>query len=206
MRFKLVIVGLGAMLAWMGYQEWKLGSGASSAPQLITCAELETTGPGDNAHVELADFLLTEQAFVYESREGSSTWNKIWIPAVALGGEYHQQLVELADAEGKVMTDDLPVPRSIGVIVKSSRIKNEKQLGRLAAADTLTGLIVNEVESLGSDERRLLAQSYPGIDLDNVYILEHGRAPAGAGKILGFLGGGSLLVLIGLGSFLVGRE
>jgi hypothetical protein len=204
MRLKLVILGVGAMLAWMGFEEFKLGRVASSEPQLITVAELESHGPGDNAHVELADFLLSEQAFVYESREGSSTWTKIWIPALPLGGEHHQQLLLLVDNQGMFTTDDLPLPKSIGVIVKSSKIKNEKQLETLAAADTLTGLIVNEIDSLGSEERRLLAQSYPGIDLGNVYILEHGRKPAGAGKIFGFMGSGALLVLIGLGSFFVG--
>lgn len=200
-RLKLVVLGVGAFLAWMGYQEWKLGSVAASAPQGITCAELEASGPGDNAHVLLSDFLLSEQAFVYEGYENSSRWNKIWIPAVPLGGAYHQQLLQYVDASGRFTTDDLPLPTSFRVIVKSSRIHDEQQLATVAGADTLQGLIVNEVESLGSDERRLLAQSYPGIDLDSVYILEHGREPSGRGKTLGFVGSGVVLMMFGVASF-----
>jgi hypothetical protein len=200
-RLKLVVLGVGAFLAWSGYQEWKLGSNASETPHVIACAELEASGPGDNVHVVLSDFLLSEQAFVYEARENSTRWDKVWIPAVPLGGEYHQQLLRFVDDEGMFVTDDLPLPKSFRIIVKSPRIHTEQELAAVADADTLQGLIVNEVESLGSEERRLLAESYPGIDLDNVYILEHGRQPSSKGKSFGFLGSGALLLMFGVASF-----
>ena len=205
-RLKLVAIGIGAVLAWLGYQEFKLGAVASETPQTITCAELEATGPGDNAHVVMGDFVLLEQAFVYESRENSSRWDKIWIPALPLEGEFYQELLSLADSEGNLPTDNLPLPKTIRVIVRSSKVHNEGQLATIAGADTLQGLITNEIESLGSEERKLLTESYPGIDFDAVWILEHERKPSGKGKTWGLLGGGTLLVLLGLGAFFINRD
>lgn len=205
-RLKLIAIVVGAVMAWLGYQEFKLGAVASATPQTISCAELEASGPGDNAHVVMTEFLLLEQAFVYESRENSPRWQKVWIPALPLGGEFHQQLLTLVDSEGNLPPGDLPLPKTIRVIVKSSKVNNEAQLETVAGADTLQGLVINEIESLGSKERKLLTESYPGVDFDAVWILEHQRKPAGKGKTWGLLGGGTLLALVGLGAFFINRD
>ena len=70
----------------------------------------------------------------------------------------------------------------------------------LAVADreTVQGMVVNEIESLDSEEKRILSESYPGIDFDRCTIFEHGRKPKGMGMIAAYIGGGGLLALLGL--------
>lgn len=145
----------------------------------------------------MTDFLLADSSFVYEGKEGSSTYDKIWVPAVPLGGEYSQLIFKLLQEKGR--TAVLPPPKSIMIIVKSSYVSNDSELVAMGDAETLSGLIVNEIESLGKEEEDLLRQSYPSANLKAVYVLEHNRHPAGIGKMFAFLAGGGLLVLIGVG-------
>jgi len=206
MRFKLVILGLGVFLCYRGYEEMKLKGIAAPEAQEITCAELIANGPGENAHVIISDFMLLQQAYVYEGSENNM--DKVWIPAVALGGEFHQEFSNyLSERDGEdINPDDLPKPKSIGLMVISSRMKTDDQMTAVADADTIRGLVINEIEKLSGEELEILKSSYPGIDFSTVYILEHGREPSGSGKMLGFLGGGALLSLLGLGLFLIKKD
>ena len=204
-RILLIIIVLGGMLAWFGFQEWRLASAASTTPKTITCADLEKNGPGDNAHVVLTDFLLCPSGFVYESSKGNdSNYTKIWIPAVPLHGEYMEQLKKLADS-GKDMAH-VPPPTNVRVIVRSSHVHNDGELEKLGDRDTIQGLIVNKVDSLGSKEREILAGQYPGINLDTCWILDEGRSPKSFGVAGGMIGGGAVLALIGVGGFVLSAK
>src|SRR2546425_13130993 len=109
-RILLVIIVLGAMLAWFGYQEWRLAGAASPTPAKITCAQLESSGPGENAHVILTDFILCPTGFVYQGTQGNdSHWTTIWIPAVPIDGDYVQQIMKQAKPESPV--SHLPPPQ-----------------------------------------------------------------------------------------------
>jgi hypothetical protein len=67
-------------------------------------------------------------------------------------------------------------------------------------------LIVNGVRSRGLDARALLQQSFPGLDLDAVLILEEDRKPSSTAECLGMLGGGAALLLTALYFLLVKRR
>ena len=84
-----------------------------------------------------------------------------------------------------------------------SRPDGEAEVGRIAEADTLQGLVINEVESLPSDSRELLEQSCPGIDLERCWIVEAGwtQRPAGAGEVRSQRGG-----VVGVSRAAVGEE
>jgi hypothetical protein len=192
----VVLAGFGLFLK--GDEERRLAAVARADPQTITCAELEEHGPGENAHVVLGDYLLCQQAFVYESRRGKSTWETVWVPAVPLRGAYHERLLALEEGA------PIPPPDDIRVIVKTAKAPDEASLARIAGADTLQGLVVNEVEKLGHSEKELLGESYPGIDFGRVWILEHGRTPGGTTKQLLFYAAG--LAAGGFGVFLLVRR
>jgi hypothetical protein len=68
--------------------------------------------------------------------------------------------------------------------------------------DSVEGLVINKIEKLSDKERELLQNAYPLMDVDNVYIVEDGRQPAGGTGTLG-LAGGAVLILSGL--FLIFR-
>lgn len=195
-RFILGCFVVGAVLIYFGIQENSLASAADEKPQVITCEQLATAGPGDNAHVTLTDFVLWTDAFVYEE-EGSvvKKWSRVWIPAVPEGGEAHQAAVEAVEEFGRNAT--IPPPKNIRIIVQANAA-NENEVERLAERDALTGLVINRISDLGSEERGILEQSYPGVDFDHVWIIQEGRKPASGAKVAFMIGLGVLGCVIGL--------
>jgi len=199
-RLRLAGIVAGVVLVVLGVKELRLSMGAAATPHDMTCAELAATGPGDNAHVAMGEFLLCTHGFVYEAENDYGPWQTVWVPAVPLGGEYHLQLLRIEEEQGR-LPNRLPMPRDVRVIVKSKHVLTDMDLMHLADSEVIQGTVVNTVESLGKDERRLLAETYPGFNAGNCWILEHGRKPATAGKVAGFMGGGAALTLAILATF-----
>lgn len=191
-RIVVICIVIGCMLVFFGYQEMRLSRVAKETPQTIKCADLAAKGPGDNAHITLTDYDFTNQ-FVYQSKSGGATWQKVYVPAIPQSGN----LVELMKSHASP---------DIKVIVKSAKVHSEADLNALAKAGTFQGMVVNEIDSLGSDERKLLTESYPNIDFAKVWIVEHARHPSGSGKVFAFMGGGTTLAVAGVGLFLIGRK
>lgn len=176
-------LGFGLLFAFglWGWQEFRLSRVSKADPQTLTCEALGRDGPGENAHVVLTDHLLLTHSFVYSSRKDE--WTEAWIPAVPRGGEYHRKVAALVAADGDA--GKLPPPDDLRVIVRVARPKDASTIDRLAEADTLRGLVINEVRGIPAKSRDLLATSYPGIDLGRCWILEVDRKPTSAGLGLG---------------------
>lgn len=205
-RLLLAMVIIGGVFVFMAVQDMRLNSKADVEPQIISCAELELNGPGDNLHVNLTDFLICESAYVYEEKTPGGTWSKVWVPAVPLGGAYHLKLLSMVDEQGHFTGQQVPTPTDVKVIVKAENLSNERELSRMAARDNVQGMIVNLISSLGSEEKRLLEESYPSVDFDDCFILEVGRKPAGMAGLLGFGFGGMAMMATGGGIFLARRR
>jgi hypothetical protein len=206
-RILLVIIVLGGAMVFAGIQQMRLASVAKAEPQKISCAKLMASGPGDNAHVVLTDFIMVNSAFVTETGKSGGRWKNVWVPVMPVDGEYRDQIASLIKSSGSLPPNGvMPTPRDIRVIVNSSKVASESELGALADQDTIQGMVVNTVSSLGSKQKRILADSYPGVNFDNVLILEHGRTPWGAGKSLGCIAGGIALAGAGVGAMVVKRR
>jgi hypothetical protein len=196
-RFKFWFLIGGVALLALGWEEKRLAGLAHSEPSSITLQRLAEDGPGDNAHVEIRDFLLCTWDYVYAEKRGR--WTEVWVPAVPLDGEFHQQILAGLDEEGNWPEGvPFPNPDDFEVLFKITDSPTEASVDRIAEADTVRGMIINEVESIGSEERDLLASSYPGADFDTVLLFETPRSPKGAGTVYGMLGGGAGLLLLGL--------
>jgi hypothetical protein len=191
-RIIIILVVAGGALIFFGYQELRLSRVAKETPQTIPCADLAARGPGDNAHITLTDFDLGAN-YVYEGRSETSSWTKAFVPAIP-------RVKNLAEA---LQAKSSP---QIKVIIKSSKVRSKSDMDSLALTSTIQGLVTNEIESLGRDERKLLKESYPAVDFDKVWILDHGRQPAGTGKVFAFLGGGTALAAAAIGLFIVRRK
>ena len=190
-RIKLLLIIAGIAMIVIGVQELRLASAAKAEPQVITCEQLAKDGPGDNAHVTLTKFRLHPLSSIYQEKKkrfgkSSGDWVKIWVPAVPAEG---------AEKLGPALM--APAPSDVRVIVKSTQVKNPQDLIALAGREQISGVITNKIESLGRDERKLLQEGCPGVDLDRCYILEQDRKPADSIKLFGMLGGGLALGLLG---------
>jgi hypothetical protein len=206
-RLLLVIIVLGGAMVFAGVQQMRLASGAKPEPQTLSCAKLIESGPGDNAHVVMTHFIMVNSSFVTETGKSGGRWKNVWVPVVPLGGDYEKQLLAMARPDGRLPASmTMPKPREIRMIVNSSKVGTEEELGALAGQDTLQGMVVNKVSSLGSKQKKILADSYPGVNFDDVLVLEHGRKPSTAAKSLGVIAGGGALALAGVGGFVVRRR
>ena len=191
-RIKLMLAVLGAVLIWLGIQEQRLRNVAKPAAQDLACARLGAEGPGDNAHIRLKEFLHCEFAYVYAEKNGA--WEGAYVPAVPQGGAYHERVAELLATYGEQA--QIPMPTDISVLVFLKAARNEGDVERAGQSDALQGLVINEIESLEGDAKKMLKESYPAVDFSKCWILEVGRRPAGAGKLFGLFGGGGLCFLV----------
>jgi hypothetical protein len=172
--FALLVAG--GVLIFVGVQEYQLSKVAKAEPQTITCAQLVAHGPGDNAHLRLTEFEFTDN-YVYQEQKRSTDWKASYVPAVP------------------PRVKDDPGVRTIKVLVKSTAARNEDQLYALGQAP-IDGVVINTVSSLGRDEKRLLKESYPGVDFDACWIIHADKKPASRGKLMGLLGGGTGLAVL----------
>ena len=126
------------------------------------------------------------------------------MPVVPLEGEWATRAAEAymtAQAEGRdpsTIRLGPPAASEMRVVLKSTRVKHATEFERLVGRDVVTGVVVNQVEGLNSDTRRLLQESFPGLDVDNAIILEADRTPPGTGKAAGMMGGGIAIAGVGL--------
>lgn len=185
-RLMLGLIIIGGVFVFLGVQEYRLSKVARVEPQTITCAKLAATGPGENAHVRLTDFELTEN-YIYKNRKRSMEWQTSYVPAVPL------------------RVKDSPSVRTVKVLVKSSRARDEDELYALGQGP-IDGVVVNAIGQLGSDEKRLLQESYPDIDFDACWIVEAGKKPASREKLLGMIGGGGGLAVVAAGMLLLAAK
>jgi hypothetical protein len=89
--------------------------------------------------------------------------------------------------------------RSQVVLITSRLPDSSEGIARFRdKTSTATGLIINDVHSLRSQEKDNLESHYPDVDFSDVLLLEEGREPPSAGRVYGLLGGGGGLVFLGV--------
>ena len=99
----------------------------------------------------------------------------------------------LGELEGKVNEQgelppgvEMPVIDTFAVLVKTEKFDTVGDLPEtFDRASSIEGLIINEIDSLDDDEEKLIQQSFPSLDLDEVLILEEDRKPASGKGVLG---------------------
>ena len=176
----LIIAGIAAI--FFGWQDWQLSRLVKSEPQSITCAALGQTGYGDNAHVQVTNTFLSPGGYVYQERgRGSTSWAKVWIPLIDIDSAYADSLRVLPEGT------PIPGPTNFNVIMQTEHVSDLSELRSLSEADSFTGIVINKIDSLDSDTKRLLRESYPGVDLERCWILDHNRSKPSAARGLGLL-------------------
>ena len=64
--------------------------------------------------------------------------------------------------------------------------------------DSITGLLIDDIEKLKSGEEQSLRESYPALALADVRILEENRKPKSAAATMGMMLAGAALLLGGV--------
>lgn len=196
--FGFIIAGV--LLSVLGYRNMKIDSVAKQKPQAMTCAELEENGPADNAHIVLTDFYVCDFSYVVEER--NFKWERAFVPVLPKGSGAHLAIVRAM----RDQSERVELPSDIRVILKLPDARSEADVEKTGRESALQGTVVNVLHSLDKETKKLLSDSYPGVDFAHVWILEVGLSPGAPGmKWLMFVGAGASF-LISAGLYLSARR
>jgi hypothetical protein len=203
-RIKLAMIIGGGFIAFMGFEEFKVSSGATAEAETVSLVDLEAGEVPENAHLAIGEHIALYGAAVYEyeQRDGetgepgpNAKVNHCYFPIFSTEHPLFAVEEETAD-------DD-----NFAVLVKTNAFSTIGAIpDDFSTVASVKGLVINRIESLDEEETNLVKQSFPDADLDNVLIIEQNREPASVAKSGGMMGGGALLSLVGLGLFFVGKK
>lgn len=220
-QIKLVMIFLGAVLTWVGYNEFRVGEGASGEPQPVDLAEIEAGLIPDNTHLEIAPHWRMYQAIVFryevelwEDENDVTEETKLRYAYYPVLSTSHPQMRQLANLK-KLYGDLDQVPEAMrptlddfAVLVKTTRYKTVGSLPEDSWVEggPMRGLIINRIYELKDDEVELIRQSFPSVALERLLVFEEGRAPSDARKAFAMMGGGAGVGLMGIGWLFIRRR
>ena len=207
-RLKLAAIVGGLVLAFFGVQEFRVSMGSSAEPLAVELAAIEGGETPAGNHVLIGEHVADYYGCVYEGEEGSDRVNHIYYPIISEDNSFFTELAAGIEKHGNpnnIPEDEYPEINDFSVLVKSKRFKTTDSIpGGLASEDKVQGLVINLIDSLDAEEKKLIQIDFPTVDLDKVWIIEEGRKPVSMLASLGMIGGGGLLSLLGLGWLALG--
>lgn len=210
-NIKLGLIIIGAVLAFVGYEEFVLSSIAKQEPTTVDMYELETSTSVDNAHIKITEHDAIYGGMVYSYKQkkgdtgeptGSSLVSETYYAVLSTQHSFIESLEALWVQYPDGIPDEVEYPElnNIRAIIKTKRFETVDELpeASIQRESELQGIVINEIESLGTSELNLLQESFPGVDLDRVLLIEEGRKPSSSTNAMGMMGGGVLMSLVGL--------
>ena len=205
------IIALGGVLCFIGYQEYKVSEGTSEEPVPVTLVKLETGVDPPNNHIQIGDHaaVYDELVYCYEAASYSAEPSDdtrvsyCYYPIVSMSNPYMKSVVELHSRDPESITQeeyDSIKLEEFKVIVKSNKFDHVKDLPYgVSRGESIKGMVINQISSLGREEKRLLQESFPDLELDSLIILHENDKPTPESVSYSMMGGGGLLMLIGCG-------
>ena len=164
----------GGYLTW---QQYLLHRRGTATPSEIRLEDLARGGRPANVHVRVTDFSPGPK-FVIDNRHEQG--QNIFIPLFPRGAEPRGGLLK--------------------VVLKSSKVKNEEGVRSLRAQNSITGVIVNDIDNIGWQQKAELSSLYPFADVDSALLLAHDYSFPTTTRLALYAAGSAALVLAGLAS------
>ncbi|MBT3200411.1 MAG: hypothetical protein HN350_10890 [Phycisphaerales bacterium] len=209
-----VVIGMmigGGFLCFFGYREYKVSAGTSSVPAQVSLLDIEEGNIPENNYLRVGPHYRWYDACVYEYeiKKGGrgvtddARVNHFYYPVYAVDGQFGLKVKKLLKKYGGYdrIPDNLPddelVPiETMMMIVKTSKYKKVGKLPEgLAEEEWIEGLVVNSINTMDDEEKKLLESEFGPLDFDKILILEQGREPTSMGAAVGMMGGGVFLIL-----------
>lgn len=210
-RLKLILIVVGGVLAFMGYEEFVVSQKTSDTAMEIALADIEKNQALDNYFVNVGPHWAVYPGLIYnyeaskygsDEPKDSSKVNFAYYPIVSNDHPYvvaTDALMEKYGSAEAIPDEAWPAFKQFAVLVKTKRFKTVGQLPEDWGEEAyVEGLVVNVVDPLDTEESNLIRQSFPGIDLQRVLILEQGRTPSSSMQSIGMMAGGGILAILGL--------
>jgi hypothetical protein len=198
------------MWGWADYDE---SHTASDQPERIELADLEAgTKTIGNNHVVIGPhsayyagsiYSYTRKKFAPKKTDDNTPITECFYPIMAPSNPGVKKVEELKKKYKTV--DDIPdeelaaIPLQFVLVVRTTRYK---KIGEIPSSVIQTdpqvqGLILNHTK-LKTDEKKLLNESFPRMNMDKVIILEEGRTPSSSMWCFTRVGAGVLITVLGL--------
>ena len=186
LRFAIPCLLVGAFLGWLGIKELRLKAGASATPQEITLQQLIEKGHGTNNFIVLKDFVYSQDVLYKPlyAKHPDGPWDSAWTPVLVPA----QALAKSAKFQAILFWPD---------------VRSKAHYDELTQQQTLKGMVINEVQSVSTQQKDLLKDTYPDTDFDKCLIIEVGREPGGVFKIILFFTGALVLLIGGVAGLIV---
>ena len=210
MKAGLVVMVVGGCLVWFGVLEYQVGGDASPDPVPVKLADLEAGDPLPDNHIQIGlhHCMYNSSVIEYEydddgnktmRRSSPVTW--IWTPLISDKHPYAVQIQKMIKTYGSIKKiprgADWPVLKDFVVLLKSEAFDTVGDIpdGRKKYT-SVSGLVINRIESLDDDDKKLIRRKFPKVDFDKILIVEHGRKPSSLALSISIIAGGGLLMLI----------
>lgn len=179
-RINIALVVGGVVLLIYGTSEARLAAQSNSAPVPITLAELLQNRP-DSIYLTVSGVISSEGGYIAEESTAGRL-KRIWAPAHPPGSP------------------------NANFILYSTKPRSEGDADMLLSQTSFTGMITNDIRSLGREEKNLL-KTIPGVNVDTAIIFEIGREPSSwLGVILYFIAGLAVMAGGAAWIFLTGSD
>lgn len=163
LRLSLGLLILGAVCVSMGHEESERATHVGKKPQVVRCSQFASGKTPSNTYVTLTRFAPCRGGCVTEEGRYGVGWRKVQIPV------YPQ------DRRSE------PAGKALRVILTLYNVKNEQDLVARLRKPRLTGVVWSRGDKLHRTTRKLLRESYPGIDLARCNVINvGGRVPTAA--------------------------
>jgi preprotein translocase subunit Sss1 len=220
MRAILKLVVFGALMVFCcggasmfyGWSEYRLGAKSTPDPVEVDLAKLEQGEKVENNHLKIGKhhacywgsvYSYKKSKFSLRKPDASTKVTSSYYPIVSSSNPDVQLLEALLKKYGDLdnVPDDVDVPRPTHfvVLVKTTRFKTAGAIPfDIKPEPSIQGLVINEVSSLTSEEKKLIKDTFPNIDFNKVLILEDGRKPSSTAKAVVFMVMGAGILVVGL--------
>lgn len=217
-RFAFLFIIGGGVLAWLGFQEFRVSQGADAKPVAVEVAAVENGQQPATPFVSLGKHVALYHTAVYSYSKGkydnsqpnnATPISFCYYPVISQDHTWMKEIVALENQHGGKIPDNVPIPqpRDFMVLVKTNRFRTLGAIPEMVRDEAgLQGLVINRIAALSTEEENLLRQGIPSFNTAKVLIIEEGREPASLAKSLGMAGGGAALILIGIASFFAGGK
>lgn len=191
---QLLLLGSLGLVVY-GCDEYRVGRGAAAEPVPVDLADLEAGKLPTQNHVRIGRHVpIYDRAICSLFKSQKDSPDPLLVstlyPIVSPG--------KIAGWDGKVT-----------VLVETRRFKQMSKIPKHngGVEDSIDGMLVNSIRSLGTDEARLIREGLPDQDTEKILIVEENRRPTEASRAFWIMGGGiGLGLLTMLGWLLASRE
>ncbi len=211
MKVGLISIFLGGCLIWYGVLEYQVGSEASADPVDVELADLEAGKPLPDNHIQIGLHHCMYHLSVYDydydgdddTMRSSSPLNWVWSPVISDKHPYVPKMQALIKRYGGLKkiprNADWPSLKDFVVLLKSKAYDTVGDVPRgRKKYKSVSGLVMNRIESIGDEEKNLIRSQFPKIDFDKILVVEHGRKPSSVAASISFMSAGGLMALIPL--------